>query len=103
MTILNFPAKLNRPSLIARRGIAAAPVAAAARALARLLRGRRANGQDWSTLSSHLIADIGETPASAEAEALRGVFCSPLGSIGFRDRVEPGGRPRVSRPTSPLG
>jgi uncharacterized protein YjiS (DUF1127 family) len=103
MTILDLPAKLNRPSLIARRGIATAPVAATVRALARLFRGWRADGQDWSTLSTHLLADIGETPASAEAEALRDVFCSPLGSIGFRDRVEPGGRPRFSRPTSPLG
>jgi uncharacterized protein YjiS (DUF1127 family) len=102
MTILNFPAKLNRPSLVARCGIATAPVAATVRALARLFRGRRAYGQDWSTLSPHLLADIGETPASAEAEALRDVFCSPLGSIGFRDRVETGGGPWFSRRTSPL-
>ena len=103
MTVLNLPAKLNRPSLIARRCIVAAPVAAAVRALARLFRGRRAAGEDWSALSPHLLADIGETPASAEAEALRDVFCSPLGSIGFRDRVKTGGRPRFSHPTSPLG
>ncbi len=103
MTVLNLAAKLNRPSLIARCGIAAAPLVAAVRSLARRLRGSRANGQDWSTLSPHLIADIGETPASAEAEALRDVFCSPLGGIGSRDRVETGGRPGFSRPTSPLG
>ncbi len=103
MTVQYLPAKLSRPWLIARRGIAAAPVAAAVRALARLLRGQRAGRQDWSRLSPDLIADIGETPASAEAEALRDVFCSPLGSIGLGDRVKTGGRPRFSRPTSPLG
>ena len=103
MTTLNFPAKLNRPSLFARCGTAWLPIGAAARELARLLRGQHANGRDWRALSSHLIADIGETPASAEAEALRDVFWSPIGSIGFRDRVETGGRPRLSHPTSPLG
>jgi len=101
MTILNLPEKLNRPSPVAHRGIAAAAVAAAARGLARLFRGPQADGRGWSSLGPHLLADIGETPASAEAEALRDLFYPPLGSLGFRERVETGGA--FSRPASPLG
>ena len=103
MTALNLPAILNRPSLFGHRGIATVTVPAAVAALARLFRGARANGEGWSSLSPHLVEDIGETPASAEAEAVRDMFCAPLGSIGFGHRVETGCRPPFPRPRSPLG
>jgi hypothetical protein len=47
-----------------------------------------------------LLADIGETPASAEHEALRNPFDPPLGQIGG-GRID--GRSRFARRTSPLG
>ena len=55
----------------------------------------RRPGPRWHELSLHLLADIGETPASAEREALRNPFDAPLGQI---DR-----RPLFARRTSPLG
>ncbi len=102
MADLNFPATIDRRAHIAHREIVAA-FAGAMRALVRLLSRVRARDQDWSSLSPHLIADIGETPASAQAEALRAVFYPPLGSIGLGEPVETGRWPPVSRPTSPLG
>jgi hypothetical protein len=54
----------------------------------------------WHELNPHLLADIGETPASAEREALRDPFDAPFGQIGGGkiDR-----RPLFARRTSQLG
>ena len=81
---IQIPAKLERLSFAMRRVFAAALLQATAGARSRLLRALR--GEDlpnWTSLNSHLLADIGESTATAAQEALRDPFSVPLGSIGF--------------------
>lgn len=103
MTVLNPAKTLHQSTPVARRRIPAGAIAAAAGALARLFRGPRPHAQTWSGLSPHLLADIDETSACAEAKAQRDAFFAPPGSIGVRPGHGAGGARSLSRPTSPLG
>src|SRR5271165_4500457 len=100
MTSINLFARRNRSALIALRPVAREVLAFLARTVARLF---RTKGPRWSSLNARQLADIGETPASAEFEALRGASFAPLGTLGLGSRVGPRGGPLGPRPTSPLG
>jgi len=78
------------------RGLAATALRAVVR-LRRLLRGQAR--KSWHTLNRHLLADIGETPTSAQDASLGDVINNPLGAAGFADA----GKPWVFRCVSRLG
>ena len=98
MTSINLFARRKRSAWVVQRAVAREVLAPLARTLARLF---RIEGPSWSSLNARRLADIGETPASAEFEALRDVAFAPLGTLGLGGLVgAAGGR---SRPLSPLG
>jgi hypothetical protein len=99
---IQIPAKLERLSFAVRRAFAAAVLRAAAGERARLLRILRGeNLPNWTSLNAHLLADIGESTATAAREALRDPLCAPLGSIGVR--AEDQSWPLLARAASRLG
>ena len=63
-------------------GLAAAAFRAGVRL--RYLFRRRAR-KSWDTLNPHLLADIGETPTSAQDASLGDVINTPLGTVGLAD------------------
>jgi hypothetical protein len=46
---------------------------------------RRRARKRWDTLNPHLLADIGETPTSAQDASLGDVINTPLGAVGLAD------------------
>ena len=89
--VASWSARLNPAGLLA---VAAAPPLRVPRRLF------KRPDPCWHELNQHLLADIGETPVSAERAALRNPFGEPLGEIGDGkiDRRSP-----FARRTSPLG
>ncbi|MBV9286319.1 MAG: hypothetical protein JO288_00610 [Hyphomicrobiales bacterium] len=61
----------------------------------------RFSGCDWRRLNARALADIGETPATAERARLGDPLETPLGLVG--GGVDVDGRPLLARRTSPLG
>jgi hypothetical protein len=55
---------------------------------------------DWRRLNLRGLADIGETPATAELARLGNLLETPLGLVGGGDV---GGRPLLAHRASPLG
>ena len=49
----------------------------------------------WFGLNHHLLADIGETPAEAEAEAARCVWRTPLGAMADGGMSQDLAKPRL--------
>jgi hypothetical protein len=90
----------DRVASLSRRLDASGPLADAAALLRLPRRLFRRPDPRWHELSLHMLADIGETPASADQEALRNPFDPPLGQIGC-GKID--GRSLFARRTSPLG
>jgi hypothetical protein len=55
----------------------------------------RRPGPVWFGLNNHLLADIGETRAEAEAEAARCVWRTPLGTMADRVISQHSTKPRL--------
>jgi uncharacterized protein YjiS (DUF1127 family) len=83
MSSFELSTKSSAHSSSPRSGIAGDVYREALLALVRRLFLNRANGPHWSELNAHLLADIGETRASAEAAVAHRIFGAPLGTLGF--------------------
>lgn len=83
MSSFELSTKSSAHSSSPRSAIAGDAYRAALLTLAHRLFINWANGPHWSKLNAHLLADIGETRASAEAAAAHRIFGAPLGTLGF--------------------